>query len=86
MMAAVGILALFMGGVLQFARQKQLIEQCEARVINAKRLVSRARLTASLSHEEWVAHCREIDRSDRAHPPVRTARGYPPELAKELIA
>jgi hypothetical protein len=86
MMVAVAISAIFMAGLLQFARRKQLIEQYEGRVINARRLVSRARLTANLSHEEWLAHCREIDRLDRANPPFRTARGYPPELAKELIA
>jgi hypothetical protein len=50
MMVAVAISAIFMAGLLQFARRKQLIEQYEGRVINAKRLVSRARLTAKLSH------------------------------------
>src|SRR5271170_1064681 len=86
MMVAVAIVALIIGCQLQYTRLQRLSEQYEGRVINAKRLVAQARLTASFSHEDWLSHCREIDRMNRKHPPFQIARGYPPELSKELIA
>jgi hypothetical protein len=86
MMVAVAFVAIIIGGLLQVARLRRLSEQYEGRVINARRLVAQARFTANFSHDEWLAHCREIDTQNRIYQPFQIARGYPPDLAKKLVA
>jgi hypothetical protein len=86
MMVVVGGLGLLLGGAFEFVRLRRLSEVYRGRVINARRALGYARLSAGWSQERWLAECRDIDRMNRQWRPFQVGRPFSPEVARRHLA
>jgi hypothetical protein len=86
LMVAVAIVGIIGGGYLEVVRLARLSEYYWGRAIKFRRLESMGEFTSGMTPAEWQAHCEEIDRMNRVSGMFQAARGYPPELARRLIA
>jgi hypothetical protein len=87
LMAAVGVVALLIGGSLEFARLKTLGREYTGRAINARRSMEPARRSLGWSHERWLAECRRFDQIEQASGGwYEFGRPPSPERAKPLVA
>ncbi len=87
LMAVVAVVALLIGGSLEYARLRRLGHEYAARAINAKRSLGYARRSSDRSHERWLAECQRIDRSEQASGGwYKMGRPPSPERARRLVA
>jgi hypothetical protein len=87
LMAAVAVVALLIGGSLEYARLKTLGREYAGRAINARRSMEPARRSLGWSHERWMAECRRFDQIEQASGGwYKFPRPPSPEWAKTLVA
>lgn len=66
LMVAVAVVALLLGGSLEYARLKRLGREYAGRAIGARRAMEPARKSLGWSHERWLAECRRLDQMEQA--------------------
>jgi hypothetical protein len=87
LMVAVAVVALLMGGLLEYARLKRLGREYAGRAIGARRAMEPARRSLGWSHERWLAECRRFDQIEQASGGwYKFGRPPSPERAKRLVA
>lgn len=85
-MVAVAVVALLIGGTLEYARLKRLSREYAGRALNARRAMARAKRSVGWSHEHWLAECRRFDQLEQASGNwYKLVRPLSPEQAKKLV-
>ncbi len=85
-MVAVAGVGVVVGAWLNLERLRRLSREYAGRATNAERRSNYAKMSASWSHERWLAECRKIDESNRKYAPFQMGQPYSPEVASKRVA